>query len=415
MPTSSNIRSWRVVVGLAAAATACGGGTEEPIGELEMRIVRGQPSSADQDWVVQIVWGRFLDWCAASVVAPRLLLTARRCLYDTALVRDSVAQCDEEGRSIPAISMRQPSDFTIYLGDQRPIDPAPARAMAFHSPAEVDLCKNDLALIELDSDLPFEPMPLRLDSPPVVGEAGTMVGWGTTQSGGLTPDQRQQRNVTITDVGPITYAAPGGRARFAETSMFVATEGGCRGDGGAPFLSSEGAIIGVQHDIGTVEAGAPTAATAPGKCLGAVTVFQRLDVPQGWIRSVFRQMGAAPRLESRGPPAPIGAACGDGDDCASGLCVRAALSSFCSVHCEREACPDGMSCVGTGAAQSCVPSAVENVAASEAPACNAARSPRGSRSNTAAACLIAAILAALGWRSRQAARSPASSENRASP
>jgi hypothetical protein len=142
------------------------------------------------------------------------------------------------------------------------------------------------------------------------------------------------------------------------------------------------------------------------QCLGGLSVFHRLDAQAEWLRRAFRNAGAAPWIEGHRFPAEVGATCGSGDDCISGLCVRAAGSSFCSVRCDDAACPDGMQCVGPENDRVCSLPKVAAAVAELPVGCALAKHPGSARID---ALFGAASVLGLSWlrrRSRKKASRP---------
>jgi hypothetical protein len=148
--------------------------------------------------------------------------------------------------------------------------------------------------------------------------------------------------------------------------MFVGTEGACAGDNGGPLISADtGAIVGVMSEIGNPNVTLDLAGDGIGECLGGLSVFQRLDIQQSWLRQAFRERGLSPWVEGKRRPADVGDVCTDGDECLSGLCLKAGAARLCSLSCSDEACPDGLECVGPDKERVCVPARVPSLPAGD--------------------------------------------------
>jgi hypothetical protein len=345
----------------ASIACASGADDDEAPARRHWDVVGGQPSTADQNSVVLLVRESFKDWGTGTVVAPRLILTARHFLYEVEVGENSSILCPEQGRTTPVLGAWNPATIEVYVGQARPLPPAVAKGVRTYSGNVLDLCDNDIALLEVDTDLPVDPLPMRLDQPPSPGEQGTLVGWGATLDDLQTTtfqfltDARQQRTVSVLAVGPGTFIPPANTPLPLQSSAFLASEAGCMGDSGAPLISTlSGAIIGVEDAHQNVDpiVGLDNADVRV-QCVNAFTLFQRLDAQQDWIRSAFRAVGSAPWLEGSQRPAVFGSSCATQNDCLSGVCVSAGQTAFCSQPCDRDACPDGSECVGSTSSRVC--------------------------------------------------------------
>lgn len=392
---------------LALAATACSAASEpEAAGTLEQPVIRGELSTDDQNSAVLIWNSRTAGWCSGAVVAPTLILTARHCLFNYVAQGDNFVECNESGLVSRVTGAYSPETLSVSIGKEVGKNlKESAVGINIYSGSELDLCVNDVGILEIDTPLDLPPYPLRLDTPPVEEERGTLIGWGATEADAdatllrLT-DARRQREIKVLSVGPELFTPAGGTTRFIEISTFVGTEGGCRGDSGGPLISTEtGAIFGVFHAMQNPD---PTAGIEGGlidQCLNGLSVFHRLDQQKDWIRRAFREAGQAPWIENRPFPAEFGASCELGDDCVSGVCVHAAKSAFCSMHCEESACPDGMQCVGPERNRVCMLPEVES-AETPSDGCSIASLPRTGPLHLGA--LFAACTAAALMRRRKA-------------
>ena len=389
-------------------AGACADETEarlpaEGVGQHAQPIVGGSLSGEDQNSVVLIVRGAFLDYCTGAVVAPTLVLTARHCLFDAVLGENEVLHCERPSDVGTILAVHRPESMSVFIGNQKPLPrEAAAIGRAVYSSDDLDLCANDLALLEVDRPLPVAPLALRLDAPPRVGETGTLIGWGYASGDGPTlADARQQREIRIEAVGPTIVAPEGRSARDVRESSFVGTEGACSGDSGGPLLSvATRAILGVMSEIDNpdVVLGLDEE-NIFANCLGGISVFQRLDRQQDWLRRVFRERGANPWLEGRRLPAARGEPCQDGDECISGLCVSAGAARLCSVACDAVPCSGDMECVGPAEQRVCVPRDVPSAAASSS-GCQLEGGARGPR--WAVPCLLTLLIALSGRRRHRA-------------
>lgn len=347
--------------GLAMPCDACTGSSEPlSLGQSASAVVSGEPSPDTQNAVV-LMNGLPRRLCTGSLVSATLVLTARHCMFDYVETQEE-RFCDAEGGARPIRGPHPLDQWLVQTGSAKPLNDA-ARIVSIYSNEVLDTCASDVALVELDRPLEIDPLPLRLDAPPQIGEWGTLVGWGLTSTDPeqeVLPDQRRQREIRIEAVSPGLYGPDGGTLRPLDPNSFAGTSGACEGDSGGPLISREtGAVIGVQYvtrpailgDLGTLD-----------YCATGTSTFQRLDLQRDWIRQAFWNVGAAPWLEGRARPGVSGNTCDTADECASGLCITAGSSSFCSVYCDERQCPDGFECITRDAGERvCIPGRIGSV------------------------------------------------------
>lgn len=371
-------------------------------------VVNGELSEEDQNSAV-LIWNNVRStWCTGAIVAPTLVLTARHCLFRYQAGPNNIIKCNEQGDVSQVYAAYDAEDFTVSIGEEVGPDlEIEATGVKIYSSETLDLCLNDVALLEVDTPLSQPILPLRLDTPPEKGEHGVLIGWGATEADVDSKNprltrHRRQRELEVLEVGEKYYTPPGGTSRFIERATFIATEGGCQGDSGGPVISSEtGAVFGVMHAMQTPD---PTQGLESdieiADCLGGFTVLHRVDVQEEWLRKVFRMVGAAPWVEGRPLPRELRESCELGDDCVSGLCIQAGESAFCSVRCDDAACPSGMQCVGPEFDRVCSLPQVES-AESGSGGCALVRSAGASRDAAARALLLGLVAAFLARRGRR--------------
>jgi trypsin len=224
-------RSWSVVVaavlGLAVAVPAAMSGPLEPT------IVGGRPASPGEypaQGYLQVDLGGGDSWsCGGTLVAATLFLTAAHCATDPF-------------EPIPAGSAAVALG-EIDLNDVTAEDVYDVDAVEVHEDFNAAALSNDVALLTLTEPAPFAPLPLvgaddtELWDPDTLT---TIVGWGTTGSGGQASDVLLEAEVPITSDAECEDAYG---EDFDVTTMVCAGDGEhdtCQGDSGGPLMVPNG-------------------------------------------------------------------------------------------------------------------------------------------------------------------------------
>jgi hypothetical protein len=211
-------------------------------------VFGGQVSTEDTDAVVYLVSGPGRDrYCSGTVVAPRLVITARHCIAPHV---EGTYQCDVDGGFNPT-SPRDPEDagavglayppeqVEVRIG-QFPYNEEPAYGEKIYTVSTDSICRNDIAIVRVDRELPVPPRPMRLETPTYPGELITVVGYGKTYTN--VAGRHERHDVEILAVGESSIY-PEGRGSFNRT--FRLGQAACPGDSGGPSLSDAGAVLGV--------------------------------------------------------------------------------------------------------------------------------------------------------------------------
>lgn len=379
---------------LAALASCAPAGAPSPWRSLDpapprigSAIVRGTDSDPSQDGVVLVMHydalaqgGGAAGGCTGSLLAPRLVLTARHCVALT----DPGMACSSKGKPIAGgavIRDYEPSAVYVFGGKDRPDflsgTAHPSKGTEILTTGATTLCDNDVALVLLDRPVEgAKIVPIKLDAKPAKGSKVTVVGWGITEDESDPPARRQKTDVEVVDVGPGDQIGP---------AEFRVGEGACQGDSGGPAIAASGAVLGALSRGGNLTGG-----VGADGCLDATNVFTSAAAHADLIRAGYAKAGQEPWLEGEPSPllAKLGAACAADADCRTSSCDVS--TKTCTQECGDAACPEGLSCEPSsdGAKTICVPTQPDE-------GCAVVRSRASGTSGRGAGALIVLALFAL--------------------
>lgn len=212
-------------------------------------VLGGEPSDNEAVMMVLSTRRDSISLCTGSLIAPRLLLTARHCV-STYIDGDFSCTLDGEidlsRRRTPAnagemAAVLDGSAVSIYRGREPDFSAPSSVGLQVLAPETTSICRNDIALVVLDQDLDLPVLPLQLSSVPRPGELTTVVGYGTNEQ--MINHRRERSGVTVLAVGQSEFFDTQGQAL---PRTFVVERSVCPGDSGGPALSAEtGEIVGV--------------------------------------------------------------------------------------------------------------------------------------------------------------------------
>lgn len=312
---------WGVFVWLVGLlCLACSG--EQSPEDVEFGV-QGQAISdgsidEDERWpgvvmLTTMLSAQSVQMCTGTLVAPNLVISALHCV---APLRDANFQCMPDGSvkklkpgagelGVPTVA----NQVVVRVGLDAASSEVAARGKVLVTTNSLNICNNDLALIQLDTELDLPLSRLRLDDPIVKGEPLTVVGYGTTTVDDDIVTRRFVDNLRVSDLGS---DLTGNTATGAPPRTFVVGPSACKGDSGGPAYSRtrDGApvVVGVDSLI-IGECGASTSRA----------VFTRLAPFKKLILSAFEGAGypawEEEQLEPGVYPSPIIPDAGtDGDD-----------------------------------------------------------------------------------------------------
>ncbi|GGP50684.1 S1 family peptidase [Saccharothrix coeruleofusca] len=233
--TLRRLRSWLVVLGAALLLPVSGisAASAQPTTDsgVSPMIVGGTRASTSQyPWVVYLATSSGSQYCGGTLVAPNKVVTAAHCTVgDSASAVRVVAGRDDKNSTAGVV--------------------ARVNKIWIHPSYRTATQGYDVSVLTLDRNLNYATLPFATSADTglyAAGTSATILGWGTTSSGGSASRYLLKASVPVVSSTSCT-SSYGTSYKSAHMVCAGYTQGGtdtCQGDSGGPLVAG-GKLIGI--------------------------------------------------------------------------------------------------------------------------------------------------------------------------
>ncbi len=312
--------------------------TDAPVGTVEW-IVDGEATSNEERAVV-LVFNRRGGLCTGTIIAPRIVLTAKHCVQSPGATEPSDASAFVVGVGDTSRGLSETFDVSAVS--------TPPGVYSDRGGLSGALVGIDIATLTLTRGTTITPIPIhRESSARVVGQTMRSIGFGQTPSGGAGRKFRTTTRVSGV-MGGVIYTPP---------TI-------CQGDSGGPLLT--------MTDDGEEVIG--VASFGSGACGSGINGFNRVDVLLELVDAAVADSGAClndgeERCDGYDNDCDdqvdedcneVGEGCTVNEDCITLLCERTDAGRICTSECDAVrpfvGCPPSFYCgEADGCTGLCIP------------------------------------------------------------
>ena len=264
---------------LFSALVACSGASEtssDTLGQQSSAVQGGTSDTKRAHNFAVGIFSRYGAVCSGTLIAPNLVLTARHCVVPPD--GSEAVSCDDV---FPAKNVN-PANLYITTSPSMRNATTRYKAAEITTPKERGFCGNDIALIQLEENIPeSEATPVTpvvqfsMTDRTKIGGSITALGYGiTSPNANDSGIRRIRQDIDIICVpGDDTYDCKGAYARMLDSDKEFITEGYvCSGDSGGGAFDQATFEQGAPYVLGALSRGPQTA----DRCLAAI--YSRTDM-----------------------------------------------------------------------------------------------------------------------------------------